>query len=198
MGASFFLWSLVLANVFISRKGFQNQSFFRAYMLSVEAIKKGAYHRFISSSFLHVDGTHLLFNMLTLYFFAPYVIQYFGGAYFYGIYFGSVILGGLISYAYHSQNLQYAAVGASGGVVGILFSSLLVYPEMRVGLLFLPIPMPGYVFVLIYLIYSVYGMRKQNDNVGHAAHLGGALGGLILSWLAEPALLVEWWRVVGS
>lgn len=196
MGESFYVWSLIISVVWISRRGFQHTQFFNAYMFWIAAIKAGDYKRLISSSFLHVDRSHLLFNMMTLFFFGDYIVAYFGGSLLYVIYFGSVVIGGLVSYAYHQHNLNYTAVGASGGVVGVLFAALLAYPDLQVGLLFIPIPMPGYVFILCYAAYTIYGMKSQKDTIGHAAHLGGALGGVLLSWLAAPEILGNWWVYV--
>lgn len=196
MEASFYVWALILANVWASRRGFSQPSFFENNLFSVGRVQAGDYKRLISSSFLHVDMSHLLFNMLTLFFFGDYIVAFFGGLYFYGIYFGSVLMGGLMSYRYHKNNLQYTAVGASGGVIGILFAAVLAYPDLQVGLLFVPIPMPGYVFVLLYIAYTLYGMKQQKDTIGHAAHLGGALGGAIFSWLAAPEIIGNWWQFV--
>lgn len=196
MGASFYVWILILANVWASRRGFSQSSFFENNLFSVGYIQAGDYKRFISSSFLHVDMSHLLFNMLTLFFFGDYIITFFGGLYFYCIYFGSVLMGGLISYFYHRNNLRYTAVGASGGVIGILFAAVLAYPDLQVGFLFVPIPIPGYVFILLYIAYTLYGMKQQKDSIGHAAHLGGALGGIIFSCLAAPEIISVWWQYI--
>ena len=78
-------------------------------------------------------------------------------------------------------------VGASGAVSGIVYSSILVFPDMQL-LLFFAIPIPGYIFGVGYLLYSIYGMKKQVGNIGHAAHLGGAMGGFILTLILKPEL----------
>lgn len=198
MGASFFVWTLILLNVWVSRRGFNDPAFFQNYLFSISSLKLGDYKRLISSSFLHVDMSHLLFNMLTLFFFGDYIVSFFGGFYFYIIYFGSVLMGGLLSYAYHRNNNDYSAVGASGGVIGILFAAILAFPDLKVGLLFVPIPMPGYVFVLLYVAYTLYGIRQQKDCIGHAAHLGGAIGGILFSSFVAPDIWEIWWQQISG
>ena len=89
--------------------------------------------------------------------------------------------------SYHKDEPYYSAVGASGAVSGIVYSSILLFPDMQL-LLFFAIPIPGYVFGVGYLLYSIYGMKKQLGNVGHAAHLGGAIGGFALTLLLKPIL----------
>ena len=198
MGASFFVWTLILSNVWVSRRGFNNPAFFQNYLFSISSLKLGDYKRLITSSFLHVDMSHLLFNMLTLFFFGDYIVSFFGGFYFYIIYFGSVLMGGLLSYAYHMNNNDYSAVGASGGVIGILFAAILAFPDLKVGLLIVPIPMPGYVFVLLYIAYTLYGIRQQKDGIGHAAHLGGAIGGVLFSSFVAPDIWGIWWQQISG
>ena len=192
MALSFYVLLLIAANVLISRKGFQETSFFNKYLFQIAAVNQGQYYRLISSSFLHADTTHLLFNMMTLVFFGDYVVGYFGGFIFWLLYFGSVLSGSIVGMYFNRNKPYYSAVGASGGVIGVLFSALLAFPEMKVGFLFIPIPIPGYLFVLLYLGYTLYGMKSQRDQIGHSAHLGGAIGGILLSLVFSPRLLEEW------
>ena len=84
----------------------------------------------------------------------------------------SLIIGNYLSYQFHKDQKDYNAVGASGAVSGIVFSSILIFPEMKLVFIFFPLPMPGYLFAVGYLIYTIYTMKKQNDNVGHTAHFG--------------------------
>ena len=82
-------------------------------------------------------------------------------------------------------------MGASGAVSGIVYSAVLLYPDMKMLLIFFPIPLPGYIMASIYLIYTIYGMRKQGDNIGHTAHFGGALAGLIATIAFAPGVLIS-------
>lgn len=175
-------------NVLISYKGFGDRNFFNRYKFNVQAAKHGEKIRFLSSGFLHVDTTHLLVNMLTLYFFADVVIQWVGTVRFLIIYLGSLILGNLFSYYFHKDEPHYTAVGASGAVMGILYSAILLQPDMMLGLYFI-IPIPAYIFGIGYLLYSIYGMKKRLGNVGHDAHFGGAMGGYFITLAMIPALL---------
>jgi membrane associated rhomboid family serine protease len=184
------LIGIIVANVLISYKGFNDLSFFRKYEFHVGSIRAGEQIRMISSGFLHVDMSHLLFNMLTLYFFAPVVISYLGSFSFVLVYFGSLIFGSLLTMLFHKENYSYRAVGASGAVTGVLYSAILLRPDMMLGLFFI-IPIPAYLFGILYLLYSIYGMRAKNDNIGHTAHFGGAVGGYLITLIRNPELLVE-------
>jgi len=159
------LLGIIVANVLISYKGFNDLSFFRKYEFHVGSIRAGEQIRMISSGFLHVDMTHLLFNMLTLYFFAPVVTNYLGNISFIMVYFGSLIFGSLLTMLFHKDDYSYRAVGASGAVTGVLYSAILLQPDMMLGLFFV-IPIPAYLFGIIYFLYSIYGMRSKNDNIG--------------------------------
>ncbi len=189
---SVLLW-IIAATAIISFIAFNNQSTFEKYKFNVGAIRhKKEYIRLLSAGFLHADMMHLFFNMLTLYFFGPIVIQAFGDIAFLIVYFGSVLLGNLFSlYLYKNQG-WYSAIGASGGVAGILFAAIAVYPQIGIYFFFIPIPIPGYIFGALYFGYSVYMMLnpRQHDNIGHAAHLGGAAFGLAYSVLTVPAAAV--------
>jgi membrane associated rhomboid family serine protease len=181
---------IIIANVLISYKGFNDLSYFRKYEFHVGSIRAGEQIRMISSGFLHVDMTHLLFNMLTLYFFAPVVTNYLGNVSFVMVYFGSLIFGSLLTMMFHKDDYSYRAVGASGAVTGVLYSAILLQPDMMLGLFFI-IPIPAYLFGIIYLLYSIYGMRSKNDNIGHTAHFGGAMGGYLITLLRNPELIQE-------
>jgi membrane associated rhomboid family serine protease len=181
---------LIAVTVLISYKGFNDLSFFKKYEFHIGSIHKGEQIRMLSSGFLHVDMTHLLFNMLTLWFFAPLVLAYLGDWTFVLIYLGSLIFGNLLTYVFNKNNYNYRAVGASGAVTGVLYSAILLQPDMMLGLFFV-IPIPAYLFGILYLLYSIYGMKSKSDNIGHSAHFGGAVGGYVITLMEQPQLLVE-------
>jgi membrane associated rhomboid family serine protease len=182
---------LIAANVLISFKAFEDQFFFRKYEFHIGSIRAGEHLRMLTSAFLHVDIAHLAFNMLTLYFFAPVVSNYLGDGSFLLIYFGSLICGSLLTLQFHKNEYNYRAVGASGAVTGILYSAILLQPGMDLYMFFIPIPIPAYLFGIGYLLYSIYGMKSRQDNIGHTAHFGGAIGGYVITLLKEPQLLTE-------
>lgn len=188
---------IISLNVLCSFKGFKDRSFFETYKFNVGGIKRGEKLRMLVSGFLHVDLQHLLFNMITLYFFADQVIYKVGSFYFFLIYFGSLIFGNLLSYYFHKNESYYSAVGASGAVTGILYAAILLFPGMELYLYFIPIPIPSYIVGVGYMLYSIYGMKSRVGNIGHDAHFGGAIGGYVLTLLIAPQVLeTHLWMVI--
>lgn len=180
---------IILANVLFSIKGFNDATFFNKYKFQIGPIKNKEYIRMFSSGFLHADFNHLLFNMLTLYFFASVLIGYLGTTNFILIYMLSLLAGSLLTYLYHKDHSYYSAVGASGAVSGVLFAAILLNPSMSIYIMFIPIPIPAYLVGIGYLAYTVFGMKRQLGNIGHAAHLGGAIGGLLLVIILYPEVI---------
>ncbi|MBW8360448.1 MAG: rhomboid family intramembrane serine protease [Weeksellaceae bacterium] len=191
---SLILIIVIAVTAIISFIAFSNQPLFEKYKFNVGAINNNKeYIRLLSAGFLHADMMHLLFNMMTLYFFGPIVIQAFGAVGFIIVYFGSILLGNIFSlYLYKSQP-WYSAIGASGGVSGILFASIAMIPDLGIYFFFIPIPIPGYIFGFLYFAYSVYMMLnpKPHDNIGHAAHLGGAAFGLVFAIALQPEVAMS-------
>ncbi|MBK5212307.1 MAG: rhomboid family intramembrane serine protease [Flavobacteriaceae bacterium] len=188
---------IIVANAVISIKGFSDFAFFEKYKFNIAGIRRGEQIRMFSSAFLHADFSHLLFNMLTLYFFADVVIAQVGVTYFVIIYVASLLAGNLLSFYFHKDEYHYSAIGASGAVMGILYSAILFYPDMGLYLFFIPFPIPAWLFGMAYLLYSIYGMKKRMGNIGHDAHIGGALGGYVLTLLFAPSLFeTSLWIVV--
>ena len=197
MNISIYLLIIIAINVICSLKGFKDRSFFETYKFNVGGVKRGEKLRLLVSGFLHVDLQHLLFNMVTLCFFANNVLASVGPLYFFLIYFGSLIFGNLLSYYFHQNESYYSAVGASGAVTGILYAAILLYPGMSMYLYFIPIPIPSYVIGVGYMLYSIYGMKSRQGNIGHDAHFGGAIGGYVLTLLLFPQILeTHLWMVI--
>ncbi len=191
IGLSPVLFLIILINIIFSYKGFRNKFFFDRYKFDILKLDSGDLVRMISSGFLHVDYNHLIINMLTLYFFADYVVYGVGWINFLIIYIVSLLLGNYFSYKFHRNQKNYTAVGASGAVSGIVYSSILIFPDMKLFFIFFPIPMPGYFFAVGYLIYTIYSMKRQNDNVGHTAHFGGSIAGILTTLLISPELFIK-------
>lgn len=183
--------AVIAANILVSLRGFSDTTFFDRYKFNINAIRSGQKERTVTSGFLHVDFAHLLFNMFTLFFFADVVIRWFGPLQFLIIYMASLIAGSLLALYFHKDEPQYSAVGASGAVTGVLYAAILLQPDMRLALMFIPIPLPAYVLGIGYLLYSIYGMKSRLGNIGHTAHFGGAIGGYVITLLFRPVLLVE-------
>lgn len=185
---------IIAVTAIISFIAFNNQQLFEKYKFNVGAIlQKREYIRLLSAGFLHADLMHLLFNMMTLYFFGPIVVEAFGEIGFLMVYFGSILLGNIFSLYLYKNQPWYSAIGASGGVSGILFASIAMIPDLGIMFFFIPIPIPGYIFGFLYFAYSVYMMLNpnQHDNIGHAAHLGGAFFGLVYAIALQPERAIQ-------
>ena len=177
--------AIIVVNVLVSLKGFSDRLFLEQYKFQIGPIMQGDKLRMLTSGFLHVDQAHLFFNMLTLYFFADDVIFYVGELKFVIIYLGSLLAGSTLGLVFHKKEPYYSAVGASGAVMGIVYSGIMLSPTMTI------YGLPAFVFGVGYLLYSMYGMKAQLGNIGHSAHLGGAVGGFVLTLALYPQVFID-------
>lgn len=163
-----------------------------------EIIYENRYYQLFTSAFLHENIIHLFLNMFVLFSFGTFLEKFFdgisgvtsGSIYFLLIYIISLLSGSLLTLVFHFRNPGYAALGASGAVSGIVFSYILFFPTSMIGVFF--VPMPAFVFAVLYIVFSVYGMKKNLGNIGHEAHLGGAIGGAV----ATLILIDGAWKVL--
>lgn len=169
----------------------RDRQVFEKFQLRVYDLKQGEYHRLLSSAFLHVDWTHFFFNMFSLFIFGGSLERSLGLFYFIVLYLVSLIGGNLLAWFYHRNDLEYRAVGASGAISGLIFAAIVLFPGMELALLFLPFFFPAWIYGLFFLAYSMYGIGRQNDNIGHEAHLGGAIIGLFFTLILYPGLIQE-------
>jgi membrane associated rhomboid family serine protease len=178
------------AMVLISLKGFQDNLFFNRYLFNPVAILEWKqWDRMLMSGFLHANWPHLLFNGFALYSFSGLVLAYLGNAGFLIIFFGSILLGNFTALVARKHEMHYRAVGASGGVSGVVLSAILLQPSLSVYLFLIPFPIPGWLFAVIFIGVSAFGMKKQFGNIGHEAHMGGAFGGIVLTMMLAPGAL---------
>jgi membrane associated rhomboid family serine protease len=183
---------LIFNNVLFTYRGFKNELFFERFMFEVDGILvKRQWNRILSSGFLHVSWLHLIMNMITLLLFAGTVESFIGPYRFLLIYFASLVGGNLLSLLIHRNEGSYTAVGASGAVSGVVFACIALFPGMDVSLFFIPLWIPAWLFGLLYILSSIYGIRSRKDNIGHDAHLGGALIGMLVAILLYPNSIVE-------
>ena len=183
---------LIIITILVSNKGFSNSLFFDAYKFEVDRILINKdYKRLLTSGFLHVSWMHLIFNMFSLYLFSGVVEMTLGSLNFLIIFFASLIGGGLLSLLVHKNHGDYSSVGASGAICGVMFASVAIYPDMGIGLFFLPVSIPAWIYALIYVLFSIYGIRNKKNNIGHDAHLGGALVGMALALAMNPSAFVD-------
>ncbi len=182
---------LIFANVWVSYKGLVNHSYLEEHSFRVDNILiHKQYYRLITSGFLHVSWTHLIFNMAALYFFSAGIEDYLGVTRFALIYFGSLVSGNLFSLFIHRQHGDYSSVGASGAISGVMFAAIALFPGMQIGFIGLNVSIPAWVFGPLYILISIYGMRSQTDNIGHDAHLAGGIAGMLIALVFSPESLV--------
>lgn len=170
-----------------------NKLIFNAY----QVWHRKEWYRMLTSGIIHSGWGHLFFNMLTLFFFGRIVEQYFSAAF--GGVLGAVLyvmlyvsalaissLGDLVKYR---DNWNYNALGASGAVSAVLFASILFAPKMGIYIYLIPIPVPGYIFAPLYLLYCWYMAKRNMDNIGHTAHFWGAVYGILFPIICKPDVL---------
>lgn len=179
----------LVANVLISIAGFTNDNFVRWGLLNVHGVlKQNEWHRVLISGFLHADPMHLFVNMFTLFFFGPPMESVLGSQNFFLVYLGALVAGNIGALIAHAREPHYSALGASGAVSGVLFAFCLFAPFEFI-YVFGVVPVPAIVYAVLFVAYSLYGMKAQNDNIGHDAHLFGAVGGVVLTIILVPASL---------
>ncbi len=190
---------LIIVTSIISFRGLKNETFFDGYKFEVgRVLENKDYIRMVSSGFLHVSYPHLILNMMTLYFFGSYIEIQQGIPEFVLYYFSALIGGNLLALIIHKNHHDYSAVGASGAVCGIIFAYIALTPGGAIGIPFIPgIRMPAWLYGLLYVLYTIYGVRSKTDNIGHEAHLGGALVGMMIALLIHPEVIaVNWFAIL--
>lgn len=188
---------IIILCIAASLIAFNNPSLFAKYLLSPYAVHHHKqYYRIITHAFLHGDYMHLAFNMYALYLFGTAIEeQYFPllfgpKAVFYYIllYVGGILFSTVFDLAKEKNNPGYSSVGASGAVNAIVFSAILINPSMGMGIMFIPVFIPAWIFGILFLAYSWYMGKRQIDNIGHNAHFWGAVFGFVFTLLLKPVL----------
>ena len=181
---------LIIANGIVTYKGLKDFVFFDKFLFNVDRILVDKdYKRLITSGFLHADWTHFGFNMITLYLFSQSLESYIGIPAFLALYFASLIGGNLLALYIHRNHSDYSAIGASGAVSGLVFASIGLFPGMEIGFILLPIFIPAWLYGIAYVLYSIYGIKTKKDNIGHEAHLGGGIVGLLIATGINPSII---------
>src|SRR5215813_14794090 len=182
---------LIGINVLVSLIGFSRMNSAAGarasmFFFSPSQVSAGRnYQGVLLSHFAHADGTHLLFNMLTLYSFGPVVEQGLGALSMLVIYVSAGIFSTLFVYYLHRADPRYRALGASDSVTGIIFAAIVLRPERSV-YFFVLIPIPAPLFAVGYIVLSTYFMRRGGGHISHEAHIAGAISGLLLAGLLSP------------
>jgi membrane associated rhomboid family serine protease len=190
-------YAIIAVTVVVSILAFNRQDLFdrlkfNAYLI----LNRKEWYRFLSYGLVHADYIHLLINMFVLYSFGEIVEiffeHYFGlrsHVFYLLLYIGGLAFSTLYDFGMHKRNSWYNAVGASGAVSAVVFSSIILYPTGKIFLFFVPIGIPAPLFGLLYLGYSFYMAKKAKDNIGHNAHFFGALFGILFTVLLNKDIL---------
>jgi membrane associated rhomboid family serine protease len=182
-------FALIGLTVLVSWQAFNNRALLDRLMLWPPAIDRHRqYDRLVTHGFIHADGQHLLFNMITLFFFGraiePVFVDRIGYLGFAAFYLSAIVMAIMPTYFRHQKDAGYRSLGASGAVSAVLFSFILFAPWSLIFVFFIPVP--AIVYAALYVGYSIWMDRRGGDNVNHSAHLWGAAYGILFTVLMEP------------
>lgn len=182
---------IIIITVIISLLAWQNQALMQRLIFYPPAVQRGQVDRFVTHGFVHADGTHLLFNMFTLYSFGQSLQTFYqeqiGMIGFVLFYLAAIVVAIIPSYLKHKNNPNYASLGASGGVSAVIFAFILFKPWST--LLFFVIPIPAIIFAVLYVAYSIYADHKGGGRTNHSAHLWGGAFGVLATVAVEPSVV---------
>ena len=182
---------IIAITTILSFIAFSNSAVMNRLIMWPPAMQRGQYDRFITYGFIHADGTHLIFNMFTLFFFGRAIENfyrpYLGGLGFVLFYLAALVVSMLPSYLKHKDDPNYLSLGASGAVSAVLFAYILFAPWNLIFVFFIPVP--AIIYAVLYTAYSVYAAKRGQDNINHSAHLWGAAFGVIATIAIQPSLL---------
>lgn len=169
---------------------FQNDRLYERWMFKPREILAGRqFDRMLTSGFIHADWPHFIFNGYSFYSFGETIEIIYGAKILLLVHFASILGGSMLSLLIH-RNEDYRAVGASGGVCGVIFASIFLLPGGGIRPLMFPIHIPAYIYAIAFLLFSFIGLRRQIGNVGHDAHLGGAIIGLLVATALYPSVVL--------
>ena len=180
--------ALIALTCALSMTGFQNRQQLEKMLFWPPAVRRGEYHRLLTHGFVHADGQHLLFNMITLFFFGRaiegFFERYIGMAGFALFYLAGIVIAILPSFYQHRNDSRYRSLGASGAVSAVLFSYILLAPWSTIYVFFFPIP--AVLYAALFTAYGLYAGRMGHDHINHSAHLWGAAYGVLFTLCMEP------------
>ncbi|HSH65770.1 MAG TPA: rhomboid family intramembrane serine protease [Bacteroidia bacterium] len=184
----------VIVSIYVMENyALKNKMMFNAFQINHQK----EWYRFLSNGLIHADYMHLAFNMFSLYMFgrgveamygSPYVFDAKGPLFFILLYVGGLIMSSLYSYEKHKNDIHYNALGASGAVSAVVFAYIALAPTTQLGFMFIPIPIPAYLFGAIFLGIEYFLGRRGHSNIGHDAHFWGAVYGIIFTFILKPSL----------
>jgi membrane associated rhomboid family serine protease len=182
---------IVIVTVLVSIGAFSNQKILEDLIFYGPAVsQRRQWYRLLTHGLIHADPAHLIFNMIALYSFGNALETVFSSSCLFGqmgrvmyfiLYVTALVAASIPDLLKHRDNYHFRSLGASGAVSAIIFASIVVLPTTRVGIIFLPFSVPGYLFAVIYLAISAYLDKKGGGNINHGAHMWGALYGLFFT-----------------
>ncbi|MCK9219487.1 MAG: rhomboid family intramembrane serine protease [Bacteroidales bacterium] len=196
---------IIFITVVISVIALNNHEWFDKLKFNAYDVKhSNQWYRFFTYGFLHAGYLHLFINMLVFYSFGVIVESYFhiyfpgkAGFYYTLLYIGGLILSIIPAFGKNKNDVFYNAVGASGAVSAVLFSSILLHPTGKIFFFFIPIGIPAPLFAVLYIAYEYYMSKNAHDNIGHDAHLWGAIYGLLFTIAMKPGLVLIFLQEIG-
>ena len=197
--------ALIVITSLISFYALSNGTFLESWMMNpYKVMQKGQYYRLLTSGFIHADFGHLFFNMFSFYFFGSQIEQIFaelfggqGPVYLVLFYLAGIIISDIPTLLKHKNDPGYNSLGASGGVSSVIFGSILFFPTEKLYLYGI-IGLPGFIFGLLYLGYSVYESRRGAGFINHDAHIYGAVFGLIFMAAVYPPVVPDFFAQIAN
>jgi membrane associated rhomboid family serine protease len=160
-------------------------------------VRNGQWYQLITSGFLHAGTGHLLVNMFTLFFFGTTMERSLGVSHFIALYFFSQIISALPSLLKYQNDPSFASLGASGAVEGVLFAFIMLYPFRSIYLFLIPIPIPAFLFGVLFIAYSIYENKQDRGVINHEAHIAGAMAGIVYMMIMVPSARQHILRTLG-
>lgn len=179
---------ILALNIGLSLAAFSNQQLIERLVFRPYEFARGrSRYTIVTSAFVHADLPHLVFNMITFYYFGAMLLEHvIGTSMFIALYALGLVLSELLSYLRHRNNPQYATLGASGAISAVLFAAIVYAPTMKL-YLFFALPIPAALFAVSYLAYSWWAARQEHSRINHDAHFAGAVVGLLFVAFTNPA-----------
>lgn len=173
--------------------GIVERSLFRPYAF----LRARQYETIVTSGFVHADLAHLIFNMVTFFFFAFPLERRIGTGPFLALYLSGLVLSHACTWFKHRNDVHYASLGASGAISAVLFAFIVYFPTTTLIIFPIPLPIPAVLFAVGYVAWSWWASRQQRGRINHDAHLCGALSGLLFVGVADPRAFAALLEMLG-
>lgn len=182
---------IIIITAIFSVRAFNNRTIVNRLIFHPPSVKGVGWYRFFSYGIIHADWNHLIFNMLTLYFFGPYIETYFinalgalrGISFYLILYVSALFISIYPTFLKEKNNRNYYGLGASGAVSAIVFAYILIEPMGYMGIIFIPVFIPAFLFGILYVVLSLYFTKQSSGGINHLAHITGAVYGVLFTFL---------------